>query len=124
MNAPSIYVKLNQLEAAAGSFQKSLSLQSDSIEVHLALADVLIISQDPKESLQVLKEAQLIFNDDAGILYRLAGTYYLLNKLNKSMSYLTEALALNFEGHVILEELFPALLKEKAVSDLLKQYRK
>lgn len=119
-----IYVKLNQLEAAAGSFQKSLSLQSDSIEVHLALADVLIISQDPKESLQVLKEAQLIFNDDAGILYRLAGTYYLLNKLNKSMSYLTEALALNFEGHVILEELFPALLKEKAVSDLLEQYRK
>ena len=49
---------------------------------------------------------------------------YLLNKLNKSMSYLTEALALNFEGHVILEELFPALLKEKAVSDLLEQYRK
>jgi tetratricopeptide (TPR) repeat protein len=119
-----IYVRLNQLEAAAGSFQKSIALDPEQLEVHLSLADVLLISKEKSEALLVLKEAKEIFRSDAEILFRIAGLNYQLGNKERSFYYLEKALLVNADYQVILHELFPDFYSSPRVQKLIAKHKK
>lgn len=116
-----VNLKLSYFEEAAKAFEQCISLQDLDLVIWVGLSDVLCFLGEYEDALTNLLKAKLYFNDLAEIEYRLSSLYFKFKNYPKGALHLKEALAIDFEYHSIIKELFPEVYKLQKVKDIISQ---
>lgn len=119
-----IKIKLNFFEEAVKGFERCLALKDDALEIYIALTDLLSFLGEFNDALSVLFKAQKIYKDFAEIEYRLAGLFFIVGKEKYGFNHLIAAMKIDYEYHIILNELFPTVFDSQKVQKLLLDYKK
>ncbi|CAM1364828.1 conserved hypothetical protein [Tenacibaculum litopenaei] len=114
-----INLKLNFYEEAVKAFNRCISLGDKEIEIYVALADILLFLGDFSEALTVLIRAKKIYREFAEIEYRLCGLFMILDKEEYSLTHLKNGLAIDFDYHFIVKELYPSVYDNQRVQELI-----
>ena len=112
-----INLKLNLLEEAERGYRRSLELGNYELETWVRRCDILIDLGEHEAAVQNLLQATEFYPDTAEIEYRLAGLYFMLQQSRKGHSHLNNALKIDSDFHIIIEELFPSIFARKSVRD-------
>tara|TARA_R110002126_G_scaffold78829_1_gene196073 strand:- start:29091 stop:30461 length:1371 start_codon:yes stop_codon:yes gene_type:complete len=119
-----IKLKLNFFEEAVTGFERCLALEDNTLEVYIALTDVFSFLGAFTDALSVLLNAQKIYKNLAEIEYRLAGLFFVLNKERYGLNHLIKAMKIDYEYHIVLNQLFPTVYDNKKVQKLLIDFKK
>jgi tetratricopeptide (TPR) repeat protein len=119
-----INLKLNFFEEAVAGFHKCLSLGDDALEIYIGLADVLSFLGEFNDALNLLVKAQKTHKNLAEIEYRLTGLFFILTKEKHAFAHLINAMKIDYDYHVILNELYPTVFENEKIKNLLKNYKK
>lgn len=119
-----IKLKLNFFEEAVNGLENCLDLGDEELENYIALADVLSFLGEYDKAITVIFKAQKKYKNFAEIEYRLSGLFFILNKAKYGLNHLIVAMQLDFEYHIILNELYPTVFDDKKVQKLLSDYKK
>lgn len=114
--------QLSHYKAAQKGFQKSLDLGNFELETWVTLCDVLITLDKIETGISILLQAKEFYPETAEIEYRLAGLYFKNNQGEKAYKHLKNALAIDSEYVIIIEELFPDIFKRKSIQNLIAAY--
>ena len=101
-----------------------MELNDCSIEVYTALSDLLMFVGDFKAAFEVLILAQDTYKNTAEIEYRLSGLSLVFNNEKEGLTHLLNGLKIDFNMHTILKDLFPSVLVNSKVKELLYNYKK
>ncbi|WP_338733109.1 tetratricopeptide repeat protein [Mangrovimonas cancribranchiae] len=112
--------RLNFLEEAERGYKKALELGNYELDTWLLRADILLRLGESNTAIQSLLQASEFYPENAEIEYRLSGLYYTAHENDKGQYHLKNALAHNHEYAFILEELFPKVISNPQVKNLLK----
>ncbi len=110
-----INIKLSLFEEAIAAFKTCLSLNDKSLEIWVGLVDVQYYIGHYNEALKILIEAKNFYKESAEIEYRLFGTFMRLEDENSALLHLKNGLAIDFDYHKIVAELYPLLFKLESV---------
>jgi tetratricopeptide (TPR) repeat protein len=124
MRYSEICLKLNLFEEAAIGFKNCLDLKTDDLEIYIALTDVLTFLGEFNDAIATLFKAQKIYKDFAEIEYRLTGLFFVLNKEQYALQHLVNAMQIDFDYKTILKELFPSIVENKKIANLISNYEK
>lgn len=116
--------KLNLLEEAERGYRRSLELGNYELETWLKRCDILINLGEHEAAVQNLLQAVEFYPETAEIEFRLAGLFYTLQEADKGHFHLNNALKLDFEYYIIIEELFPRIFERKTVKDKISSHCK
>lgn len=119
-----INLKLSFFEEAVIGFNSCLKLGDTSPEIYIGLTDVLSFLGEFNDALKVLLEAQKLHKNFAEIEYRLVGLFFILNKEKYALTHLIKGMKIDYEYHMILNELYPSVYDNVAVQKLLTNYKK
>lgn len=119
-----INVKLSLYEEAVNAFRRCLELDDVAIEVYIALADVLYFLGDFNDALSVLIKAKKTYKEFAEIEYRLCGLFLILDKEDYGLAHLKNGLAIDFEYHSVVLDLFPTVHDNEKVQQIISNYKK
>jgi tetratricopeptide (TPR) repeat protein len=115
--------KLNLFEEAEYGYRRTLELGNYELETWLSRNDILFQLGEYNAAIKNLFQAAEFYPECAEIEYRLAGLYYHNNDLRKSEFHLKNALKLDSEFILIIEELFPEVLENKSVQEIIKKHK-
>jgi tetratricopeptide (TPR) repeat protein len=118
-----IKIKLSFYEEAVTGFENCLSLKDDALEIYIALTDLLSFLGEFNDAVSVLYNAQKTHKNFAEIEYRLAGLFFVLNKENYGLNHLVSGMKIDYEYHIILNEIYPIVFDNEKVQKLLKDYK-
>lgn len=122
------YAKINKrlslFEEAEHGFRRSIELGNYEMETWLSRCDILIELGEYDAAINNLLQAAEFYPENAEIEYRLAGLYYKLLEDNKAEFHLKNALDLDDEFSMIIEELFPKIYRKKRVQQLINNHKK
>ncbi len=113
-----INLKLNLFEEACKSFQKCLDLGNYTLDVFVALTDVLQFLGDFNDAIQVLIKAKELYKDFAEIEYRLGGLYFLTQQKKLGFKLLESAVEIDYDYHTTFKELYPTVFELENVKKL------
>lgn len=119
-----INMKLNFYEEAVKAFYTCIELGDEEIEIYIALADILFFLGDFNDALKVVIKAKKNYREFAEIEFRLCGLFMILDKEEYSLTHLKNGLAINYESHLIVKELYPTVFENKRVQEILATYKK
>ncbi|MBE7692344.1 tetratricopeptide repeat protein [Tenacibaculum finnmarkense genomovar ulcerans] len=119
-----ISLKLNFYEEAVKGLYTCIELGDDEMEVYTDLADILLFLGEFDEALKTLIKAKKLYEDFAEIEYRLCGLFMILDKQAYGLTHLKNALAINFELHDIINELYPTVFEHEKVQEMVSDYKK
>lgn len=119
-----INIKLDFYEEAVKAFNNSISLGDVEIEIYISLADVLIFLGDFDDALKTLIKAKRTYNEFAEIEYRLCGLFMILNKADYGLTHLKNGLAIDYDYHIILRDLFPIVFENNEVKEIVASFKK
>ncbi len=115
--------EMNFFEEAEVGFRKAVEFGDYELDTWLFWIDMLLLIGEYDNAAQTLLQASEYFPESAEIEYRLAGLSYLTRESEKGKFHLANALRLDFDAHVILDELFPAVWDKKSVQQMIAKYR-
>ena len=122
------YAQINQrlhfLEEAEYGYKRALELGNYEIDTWINRTDILINLGEYEASINNLLQAIEFYPESAEIEYRLGGLYFRLLQINKGRYHLKNGLRLNNDYDFIIEELFPNLINNKIVSNIINQSKK
>ena len=122
------YAKINQrlkfFEEAEKGFRRSLELGNYELETWIKRCDILIGLGEYETAVQNLLQAAEFYPETAEIEYRLAGLFLILHEMDKGFYHLENALNLDAEYYIIIEELFPKVFARKIIKDKIKLHNK
>lgn len=116
--------RLNLFEEAEHGFRRSIELGNYEMETWLSRCDILIELGEYDAGIKNLIQAAEFYPENAEIEYRLAGLYYILLEDNKAEFHLKNALDLDDQFSLIIEELFPKVFRKQSVQQLINNHRK
>ena len=119
-----INIKLNLYNEGIKGLEKCLELNDCSIEIYTALSDLLMFVGDFKTAFEILISAQDSYKNTAEIEYRLSGLSLVFDNEKEGLTHLLNGLKINFNMHIIMKELFPSVLVNLKVKELLYNYKK
>ena len=119
-----INIKLNCFKEGIKGLEKCLELNDCSVEIYTALSDLLMFVGDFKAAFEVLILAQDTYKNTAEIEYRLSGLSLVFNNEKEGLTHLLNGLKIDFNMHTILKDLFPSVLVNSKVKELLYNYKK
>ncbi len=119
-----INLKLNFYEEAVKAFYTCIELGDQEIEIYTALADILLFLGEFNDALKIVIKAKKIYREFAEIEYRLCGLFMILDKEEYSLTHLKNALAIDYEYHSIIKELYPTVFDNKRIQGILSSYKK
>ena len=76
------------------------------------------------DAMNVLFKAQKLYRDFAEVEYRLAGLFFILQKENYGFTHLINGMKIDYDYHIILDDIFPTVFEKKNVQKLLLYYKK
>ena len=103
----SINKQMNFFEEAEFGYRKAVEFGETGLETWLFWVDILQFLGEFESAIQTLLQASEYFPEENEVEYRLAGLYFMLTQNTKAKFHLSNALRLNFDNHIILEDLFP-----------------
>ena len=118
-----INLNLSFYEETIKAFQECLRLEDNDLVIWLGLCDTQSFIGDFEDALITLHKANVFYQNFAEIEYRLCGLYFKFKNENKGKEHLQKALEIDFEYHIILKELFPAVFKLKEVQTVIKNFK-
>ncbi len=122
MRYAEINLKLNFYEEATKGFQKCLDLEDYSLDIFIALTDVLHFIGEFTDAIEVLKKAKIMYDDFAEIEYRLSGLHFLIQQEKQGLKLLESALKIDYDYHKIIKELYPSVFDLESVQKLILKY--
>jgi len=120
------YAKINHrlkfYEEAEMGYRKTLELGNYELETWLSRTDILIQLGEEDAAIANLIQAIEFYPENAEIGYRLAGLNYNKGNDIQGRYFLKNALKIDSEFAIILDELFPYAASKKEVVALVKKY--
>ena len=115
--------RLNLFEEAEVGYRKALELGNHELESWLTRGDILINLGEYEAAINNFTQAIEFYPEMAEIEYRLAGIHYFLSENDKAEFHLKNALSLEPEYIMILEELFPTVYEMKRVREMIEKHK-
>lgn len=119
-----INLKLNLYEEAVKAFHECIDLGDIAIEIYVALSDVLVFLGEFNDALSILIKAKKTYREFAEIEYRLCGLFIVLHKEEYGLAHLKNGLAIDFDYHIIIQELYPSVFAQENVQKIIADYKK
>ncbi|HET8810724.1 MAG TPA: tetratricopeptide repeat protein [Flavobacteriaceae bacterium] len=120
------YAKINNrlkfFEEAENGYKRSLELGNYELETWITRTDILIKLGEFEPAVQSLLQASEFYPETAEIEFRLSGLFFSLNETDKGYFHLKNALKIDAEYVIIIEELFPKLFKRKSIKEMISKY--
>jgi tetratricopeptide (TPR) repeat protein len=116
------YAALNKFKEAKSAYLKTLELDDEIPEYWLSYADLMFNNNLFEEAIKILEDAENSEAYCAAILYRQAGFYIFLDKMDQAKEKLEFALVEDYNGHSDFLENFPTFLLIDWVTELIEKY--
>jgi tetratricopeptide (TPR) repeat protein len=116
--------KLNHFEEAEFGYRKAVEFGDYQLDTWLYWVDILQFLGEFESAIQTLLQASEYFPEDNEVEYRLAGLYFMIQENTKAKFHLSNALRLNFDNYIILEDLFPVVWTRKMVQNYIAKHKK
>ena len=116
--------KLQWFEEAEVGYRKALEFGNYEQNTWLTRCDILIKLGEFEGAINNLNQAAEFYPDSAEIEFRLAGLYYDTLKEDAGAFHLKNALDIEPEFLLILEEIFPHILEKISVKEIIKNHKK
>ena len=120
----SINKQLNQFEEAEFGYRKAVEFGDYQLDTWLFWVDILQFLGEFESAIQTLLQASEYFPEENEIEYRLAGLYFMIQDTIKGKFHLSNALRLNFDNYILLEDLFPVVWARKMVQNYIAKHKK
>ncbi|TDD77442.1 tetratricopeptide repeat protein [Flavobacterium caseinilyticum] len=120
----SINKQMNFYEEAEFGYRKAVEFGETGLETWLFWVDILQFLGEFESAIQTLLQASDYFPEENEIEYRLAGLYFMMTDTTKAKFHLSNALRLNFDNYIILEDLFPVVWTKKMVQNYIAKHKK
>ena len=120
----SINKQMNFYEEAEFGYRKAVEFGETGLETWLFWVDILQFLGEFESATQTLLQATEYFPEENEIEYRLAGLYFMLTDTTKAKFHLSNALRLNFDNYIVLEDLFPVVWSKKTVQNYIAKHKK
>ncbi len=111
--------RLNFLEEAERGYKQSLDLGNYELNTWLNRSDILISLGEYEAAVFNLLQAVEFYPENAEIEFRLSGLYFKLSQTEKGSYHYGNGMRLDSEYSFIVNELFPNLLKNPIVSQII-----
>ncbi len=115
--------RLNLFEEAEIGYRKALELGNCELNTWLTRNDILLQLGEFNAATTNLFQAAEFHPECAEIEYRLAGLFYQNNEDRKGEYHLKNALKLDQEYLIIIEELFPSIYTSERVQNIIKKHK-
>ncbi len=115
--------KLDFFEEAERGYRKALELGNYELETWLNRSDILRFLGETDAAIQNLYRAIEFYPDNAEVQYRLAGLHYENQDYDKGEYHVRKALELDYEYHIVLEELFEKVFNLTLVKNIISEYK-
>ena len=106
-------------EEAEHGYRKTLELGNYELNTWLTRNDILLKIGEYKAAINNIFQALEFYPECSELEYRLAGLYFYLKDETKGEYHLKNALKLDPEYIIIIEELFPTVFKTKFVQKII-----
>ncbi|GER58971.1 tetratricopeptide repeat protein [Patiriisocius marinus] len=116
--------KLKWFEEAEVGFRKTLELGNYELETWLTRCDILIKLGEYEAAINNVNQAAEFYPESAEIEFRLAGLHYYRAEATDGAFHLKNALDIESEFLIIIEEIFPEILKLESVKEIIKNHKK
>ena len=116
--------KLKWFEEAEVGYRKALELGNYEQETWLTRCDILVKLGEYEAAINNLTQAAEFYPASAEIEFRLAGLFYNTSQNNTGAFHLKNALDIEPDFLLILEEIFPDVLNISAVKEIIKNHNK
>jgi tetratricopeptide (TPR) repeat protein len=120
----SINKQMNLFEEAEFGYRKAVEFGDYQLDTWLFWVDILQFLGEFESAIQTLLQASEYFPEENEVEYRLAGLYYMLSDTTKAKFHLSNGMRLNFDNHILIEELFPVVWAKKVVRNYVEKHRK
>jgi tetratricopeptide (TPR) repeat protein len=116
--------QLDLFEEAEFGFRKAVEFGDHELDTWLFWVDILQFLGEFESAIQTLLQASEYYPKENEIEYRLAGLHYMNKDNTKAKFHLSNALRLNYDNYIILEDLFPLVWKKKIVHNYIAKHKK
>ena len=116
--------RLNFLEEAENGYKRTLELGNFELDTWLSRTDILISLGEYEASIYNLIQAIEFYPESAEIEYRLGGLYFKTLETDKGRYHLKNGLRINVDYDFIIDELFPNLLENPTVKNIISTSKK
>lgn len=118
------YAKLNMrfnlVEEAEYGYRKAIELGNYELDTWINRSDMLLHIGELQAVITNLEHGLEFYPSHVELEFRLAGVYYISGEITKGRYYLENAMRSNSEYKIIIHELFPQLLEQIEIQELLK----
>jgi tetratricopeptide (TPR) repeat protein len=115
---------MNFFEEAEFGYRKAVEFGDYGLDTWLFWVDILQFLGEFESAIQTLLQASEYFPEENEVEYRLAGLYFMIGQNTKAKFHLSNALRLNFDNYILLEDLFPVVWTKKMVQNYIAKHKK
>ncbi|HEU4719066.1 MAG TPA: tetratricopeptide repeat protein [Bacteroidia bacterium] len=119
-----IQVKLGFQEEAEAAYRKVLEIEPENPDIWLDYSGLQFEMENEDIALETLAEGIKFHPSNAELNYRMSAYLLSLGKKQDALSYLHNALQLDFEKHNTLFEFLPQLKENTGLAEIIESYRK
>jgi tetratricopeptide (TPR) repeat protein len=116
--------QMNFFEEAEFGYRKAVEFGDYQLDTWLFWVDILQFLGEFDSAIQTLLQASEYFPEENEVEYRLAGLYFMLSDNIKAKFHLSNALRLNYDNYILLEDLFPVVWEKKMVRNYIDKHKK
>jgi tetratricopeptide (TPR) repeat protein len=120
----SINKQMNLFEEAEFGFRKAVEFGDYQLDTWLFWVDILQFLGEFESAIQTLLQASEYFPEENEVEYRLAGLNFMISDNIKAKFHLSNALRLNYDNYILLEDLFPVVWEKKMVRNYIDKHKK
>ena len=116
--------QMNFFEEAEFGYRKAVEFGDYGLDTWLFWVDILQFLGEFETAVQTLLQASEYFPEENEVEYRLAGLYFMIQETTKGKFHLSNALRLNFDNYILIEDLFPVVWSRKMVKNYIAKHKK
>jgi tetratricopeptide (TPR) repeat protein len=120
----SINKQMKFFEEAEFGYRKAVEFGDHSLDTWLFWVDTLQFLGEFESAIQTLLQASEYFPEENEVEYRLAGLYFMIQENTKAKFHLSNAMRLNFDNYILIEDMFPVVWKKKMVQNYIAKHKK
>jgi tetratricopeptide (TPR) repeat protein len=120
----SINKQMNFFEEAEFGYRKAVEFGDHGLDTWLFWVDILQFLGEFESAIQTLLQASEYFPEENEVEYRLAGLYFMIQDNTKAKFHLSNAMRLNFDNYILIEDMFPVVWAKKMVQNYIAKHKK
>lgn len=113
---------LKRYEEAENAYQKMIDLGDCELKTWLLWSSLVIKKGDARSALQILQQALEFYPKNADILYKIAGSHFILDQTIKAKEYLVKALEYSTKKLTIFKLEFPQFKNNAWINNIIEEF--